>query len=193
MAMTTRMRSVTSGVGSAADMATAAAPYVRRLVRDEDLRSSVGDLISSADDLYSRLSGRRGLDRLVTDDKVRRDIDHLVGSLQHSARRVRRDTRKGTNYSAIMVGAGLLVVIAGGVVAAVVLYPRRRDMARVIDETRERATATVHDARELAAATAHDARERAAATAHDARERAAATAHDARERFARSAEERRAA
>ena len=105
---------------------------------------------------------------LATDDEVRRDVDRIIASLQGSARRGRRDTSRRIDRRALVIGAGLGILVA--CLAAALLYPRtRRRMVRVAGETRERATATVHDARETVSVTVHDARETVSGTVHDAR------------------------
>jgi hypothetical protein len=159
--MTSRIRSVSEAAGAA----TAAAPYARKFIADadEDLRSSVKQLIKSADHLYNQLSGDDRLRRLATDNKVWRDVDRITGSLQRSARRARRDTSRRIDRRALLLGAGLGIMVA--CLAAALLYPRtRRRMMRAADETRERATATVRDAREKLSGTVDDADEKASET-----------------------------
>ena len=159
--MTSKIRSVSKAAGAA----VAAGPYARKLMADEDLRSSVKHFVKSADHLYNQLSGDVRGRALATDDEVRRDVDRIIGSLQGSARSVGRDARRRVDRRALVIGAGLGLMVAGLAIAAL-LYPRtRRRMVRVADETRERATATVHDAREKVSGTVDDAREKVSETA----------------------------
>jgi len=170
--MTSKIRSVSK----AASAAAAAAPYARKLVTDEDLRSSVKHFVKSADHLYNQLSGDDRLRKFATDDKMRRDVDRIIGSLQGSARRVGRGTRRRVDRRALIIGAGLGLMVAGLAMAAL-MYPRtRRGMVRVAGETRERATATVHDVREKVSGTVDDAREKVSGTVDDAREKVSETA-----------------
>jgi len=180
--MTSKIRSVSK----AASAATAAAPYVRKLMTEEELRSSVKDFLKSADHLYNQVSGDDRLRRLATDNKARSDVDRIIGSLQGSARRVRRDTRRRVDRRALVIGAGLGITVT--CLAAALMYSRtRRGMVRVAGEARERATATVHDARETVSGTVHDAREKVSGTVHDAREKVSGTVDDAREKVSETA------
>ena len=155
MVMTSKIRSVSKAAGAA----TGAAPYARKLMADEDLRSSVKLFVKSADRLYNQLSSDVRARALATDDGVRRDVDRIIDSLQGSARSVRRDARRRLDRRALVIGAGLGIMVA--CLAAALLYPRtRRRMVRVADETRERATATVRDAREKLSRTVDDADEK---------------------------------
>jgi hypothetical protein len=83
--MTSKIRSVSKAAGAA----TGAAPYARKLMADEDLRSSVKHFVKSADRLYNQLSSDVRARALATDDGVRRDVDRIIDSLQGSARSVR--------------------------------------------------------------------------------------------------------
>ena len=107
-------------VARAAGAATMAAPYVRRLIRDQQLRDSVRDLIQAANHLYSELSDEDRLHKLVNDDQVRKDVDQILEAAQHAGRRVIRPRRR-TNWMAIAIVGG----IAGGI-AALIVYPRSR-------------------------------------------------------------------
>ena len=129
-------------VGKAANVAAAAAPYARKLMEDTDLRSSVGQLVQSVNELRDRVSGDGGLRRLATDDKVREDVDRIIEALQSSARSVARDTRRRKSRRALVIGVGLGVVASGLIVA--VLYPRiRRSILSTAGDARERVSATV--------------------------------------------------
>ena len=155
--MTSKIRTVSK----AASAAKTAAPSARKFmdVTDEDLRSSVKHFVKSADRLYNQLSSDVRARALATDDGVRRDVDRIIDSLQGSARSVRRDERRRLDRRALVIGAGLGIMVA--CLAAALLYPRtRRRMVRVADETRERATATVRDAREKLSGTVDDADEK---------------------------------
>ncbi len=181
MAMVSKVRTV----GKAAGVVTTAAPYAQKLMQDTELRSSIGQLVHSINELYDRLSAEGGLRRLATDDKVRQDFDRIIESLQSGARSVTRDTRKRSNRRALVIGVGLGVAASGVAVAA--LYPRiRRSILSTAGDARERISTTVDDARGKVAASADDVREKASATADELRERASKTASDVRGKVSES-------
>jgi gas vesicle protein len=155
------MTSKIVNVGKAAGAAAAAAPFARKLMTeaDEDVRSSVKRFVESADHLYNQLSIDDRLRRFATDDNMRRDVERLVGSVQGRARSVGRGARGRLDRKALVIGAGLGVMVT--CLVAALLYPRtRRRIERVADETRERASATAQDAREKVSGTVDDAREK---------------------------------
>lgn len=188
-----------STIRTAGSVASAAAPYAQRLMEDADLRSSIGQLVHSANDLYDRVSGDGGLRRLATDDNVRQDVDRIVESLQSSARSVARDTRRRTDRRALVIGVGLGVLASGLVVAA--LYPRiRRSILSTAGDARERISATVDDARGKVASSTDELRERASRTARNvrgkvsegadgARKQASEVLDDASQKLSKGAEE----
>ena len=172
-------------VGKAAGVASAAAPYAQKLMKDPDLRSSIRQLVQSVNQLYDRLSGDGGLHRLATDDKVRQDVDRIVASLQSSARSMTQDTRRHSSRRALVIGVGLGVVASG--VAVAVLYPRiRRSILSTAGDAREKISATVDDARGKVAASADDVREKASASVDELREKASKTAGDVRGKVSES-------
>lgn len=187
MAMVSKIRTV----GKAASIATAAAPYAyhaQRLMQDTDLRSSIRQVAQSVNELYDRLSGDGGLHRLATDDKVRRDVDRIIESLQSSARSVTRDTRRRSSRRTLVIGVGLGVAASGVAVAA--LYPRiRRSILSTAGDARERISATVDDARGKVASSADDVREKASATVDGARKRASDVLDDAGQKLSHGADE----
>lgn len=100
--------------------AAAAAPYVRRLMGDERLRSDLRTLISSATRLYNELSSDDTVEKLLKDDKIVKDIDRILESVQKAGQRAMAQ-RRGTNWVAIAIVGG----VAGGI-AALLVYPRTR-------------------------------------------------------------------
>jgi hypothetical protein len=142
VAISSRIR----GVSQAAGTASAATPYVSRLMTDKALRFSVKDVLRSADRLYNELS---------SDGRPRK-----FAEVTHS--RVSRTAR-------IIRGLGLT---AAGLSVAALLYPRtRRGLARIMGESRDRATKTVHDTREKVSGTIGEAREKVSRTVHNVSER----------------------
>ena len=175
MAMVSKVRNV----GKAAGVVTTAAPYAQKLMQDTDLRSSIGQLVHSINELYDRLSGDGGLRRLATDDKVRQDVDRIIESLQSSARSVSRDTRRRSSRRALVIGVGLGVAASG--VAVVAFYPRiRRSILSTGSDAREKISATVDDARLKVTSSADDVREKTSAAVDELREKASKTASGVR-------------
>jgi hypothetical protein len=107
-------------VMKAAGVASTAAPYVRRLMKDEQLREELRNLIRSATHLYQELSKDDTLDRLLKDDSIIKDVDRMLESMQKAGRRAMAPQR-GVNWLAIAIVGG----VAGGI-AALLLYPRTR-------------------------------------------------------------------
>jgi hypothetical protein len=95
MAMIDRSRAV-----KAASAAAVAAPYVRRLMRDDRLRDELRTLISSANHLYSELSSGDTVDTLLKDASIRKDVDRMIASLQHAGQRAVKDRSSGPNWFA---------------------------------------------------------------------------------------------
>ena len=110
----------TRRVVRAAGVASAAAPYVRRLMSDESLREELRSLIRSANHLYDELSRNDTIDKLINDDNIRKDIDRMLESMQ-KAGRLATARRRGPNWLAIAIVGG----VAGGI-AALLVYPRTR-------------------------------------------------------------------
>lgn len=104
----------------AAGAASAAAPYVRKLMSDERLRDELRTLIRSATHLYEELSSDDALDKLLKDDRIRKDVDQMLESLQ-KAGQLAITRRRGPNWMAVAIVGG----IAGGI-ATLLVYPRTR-------------------------------------------------------------------
>ena len=103
----------------AAGAASAAAPYVRRIVSDDELRSDLRTLIVAGRHLYEGLTAN-GVSKLLEDD-VREDLDRIVASLQGASERVIRP-RRSSHWGAWVVGGALI----GGAVAGLLIYPGTR-------------------------------------------------------------------
>lgn len=109
----------------AAAAASAAAPYVRRIVTDDRLRGDVRTIIEAARHLYDGLAGD-GVSKLLDDD-VRKDVDRIMEAAQEAGDRVLHPHR--TNWAA-WIAVGALVV--GAVTAAVVYKPSRQYIKRTV-------------------------------------------------------------
>jgi hypothetical protein len=107
-------------VVKAAATASAAAPYVRKLISDESLREELRTLIRSASHLYDELSKEDTVDRFLKDDGIRKDIDSILESVQKAGQRAMAKERS-VNWMAIAIVGG----VAGGL-AALLAYPRTR-------------------------------------------------------------------
>jgi hypothetical protein len=109
----------------AAGAASAAAPYVRRIMTDDRLRDDVRTIVNSAKHLYDTLAGD-GVSRLLDDD-IRKDVDQIMEAAQEAGDRVLRPRR--TNWAA-WIAAGAFVV--GAIAGAVVYKPSRRYLKRTV-------------------------------------------------------------
>lgn len=150
-------------VSAAAGAATAAAPYVRRLMTDHELRSTVADLASLADRLYNELTEDDRLRDGSVAETLKHEAGRVVDTVQHTARRVtgaerrdekrREEARRRTRWTVVRwAGFGVLL---GGVAVALFLYPRSRSsIMHVADQTRERAGSTVREASDKVTAAA---------------------------------------
>jgi hypothetical protein len=90
-------------------------PYVRRLIEDEELRSSVKEAFDAARHAYQRMSNGKGPVRAVTEDKkVQRDLRSAAESLRDASERLRGKTKKrhwGRVLMFALVGAALAIAL----------------------------------------------------------------------------------
>jgi hypothetical protein len=103
----------------AAGAASAAAPYVRRILSDDELRGDLRGLIVAGRHLYEGLT-TEGMSKLLDDD-ARKDLDHMVAALQDASERVVRPRRR-SHWGSWLIGGTLI----GGVVAGLLIYPGTR-------------------------------------------------------------------
>lgn len=103
----------------AAGAAGAAAPYVRRIMSDDELRSDLRTLIVAGRHLYEGLTSN-GVSKLLDED-VRKDLERIVASIQGAGERVIRPQRSSRRSSWIVGGA-----LIGGAVAGLLIYPGTR-------------------------------------------------------------------
>ena len=104
----------------AAGAASAAAPYVRRIMKDDELRDDLRALIVAGRHLYAGLT-ENGAAKLLEED-VRKDLDQIVASLQDASERVIRPPRN-SHWAAWVVGGTLI----GGALAGLLIYPGTRE------------------------------------------------------------------
>jgi len=134
MALSSRIQTI----GKVTGVAATAAPKVRRIVTDEELRGDVTDFVRAANTLTTHLR---------SDRRLRRDIFNLIASAQRGAAHARADVRPRHYLRTLFFSSGLIII---GMGAAVALgWPRaRRSVTRVAGQSASRANATVHDIRE---------------------------------------------
>jgi len=89
----------------AAGAASAAAPYVRRIVSDDELRRDVRTLVAAGRHLYEGLTAD-GVSKLLDDD-VREDLDSIVASLQGASERVIHP-RRSSHWGSWLIGGTLI-------------------------------------------------------------------------------------
>jgi len=104
----------------AAGAASAAAPYVRRIMKDEELRDDLRTLVVAGRHLYEGLTVN-GASKLLDDD-IRKDLDSIVASLQGASERVIHPHRS-SHWGAWVVGGTLI----GGALAGLLIYPGTRE------------------------------------------------------------------
>lgn len=98
--------------------AVAAAPYVQRVISDEELRDNVRVAVDSAREAFSRLQNGKAVPKTVLDDKkFHRDVSKAAVALKDASDALRegpQKKRKGGLLRKLM-----LLVVAGGVAVAV--------------------------------------------------------------------------
>ena len=104
----------------AAGAASAAAPYVRRIMSDSELRDDLRALVIAGHHLYEGLT-ENGVSKLLEDD-VREDLDRIVASLQGASERVIHP-RRSSHWGSWLLGG----VLIGGAVAGLLIYPGTRN------------------------------------------------------------------
>ena len=112
------------GVGATARVAATAAPYVRRVMTDEELHDALRSLVGGANDLVEHVSGGSVRDAL-TDRAVRGDIARIVESLQQGAELVTAKPPRSLARRTLRVIV-IVAAIGAGLVAGALLYPRSR-------------------------------------------------------------------
>ena len=87
-------------------------PYVRRLIEDAELRSSVKDAFDAARHAYQRMSNGKGPVKALTDDKkFQRDLRNAAESLREASDQL-RGKRKHRRWGRLLVIAMLGAVLA---------------------------------------------------------------------------------
>ncbi len=103
----------------AATAASTAAPYLRRILGDDELRGDMRGLIVAGRHLYQGLTNEGVSKRL--DDGVRQDLDRMVAALQDAGERVVRPRRR-SHWGSRLIGGTLI----GAALAGLLIYPGTR-------------------------------------------------------------------
>jgi hypothetical protein len=107
MAKSSKAQRARDAVGAAGDN-----PYLRRMMEDEELRSSVRNAFDSAKDAYDRLSSNGSvIDTAIDDKKVHKDLKQAAENLREASNRLRGKEKKRR------WGRLLLIAVAGAVLA----------------------------------------------------------------------------
>lgn len=93
-----------------------AAPYVQRLMEDEELRANIKDALEAARKAYGRVAnGKRPVRALTEDRKVHRDLRKTAESLRKASEALqgrRRKRRLGRLLLIGLIGAGLAIALS---------------------------------------------------------------------------------
>jgi hypothetical protein len=136
----------TRRVTRAAGAASAAAPYVRRAIGDEQVRDDLRAAATAVRHLIDEFTGDDGARRLVTDARVRRDVDEILEAMQDAGRRVLQPRRQ-VPWGWIFFWGSL----AGAVAAAFAVPQSRAAILRGFDRLRGRVPAETEAAADEAA------------------------------------------
>ena len=99
--------------------AVAAAPYVQRVISDEELRDNVRVAVDSAREAFSRLQNGKGVPKTVLDDKkFHRDVSTAAAALKDASDALREGPKKKKRKGGLFRKLFFLAV-AGGVAVAV--------------------------------------------------------------------------
>src|SRR4051794_23992316 len=100
--------------------AAAAAPYVHRVITDEELRDNVRVAVDSAREAFSRLQNGKGVPKTVLDDKkFHRDVSKAASALKDASDALREGPKKRGKRKGGLLRKVLFLAIAGGIAVAV--------------------------------------------------------------------------
>lgn len=105
---------------NAASAAQRTAPYVQRVVQDEELRDNVRVAFEAARDAFDRLANGKAPAKVVLDDKkFHKDVQQVATALRHASEALRDGGRKqkrrggvGRKLLVLLVGAGIAVAVS---------------------------------------------------------------------------------
>src|SRR3954452_375487 len=109
--------------------AAAAAPYVQRVMTDEELRDNLRVAIESARVAFGRLQNGKGVPKTVLDDKrFHKDVNKAATALKDASDALREGPKKRKRKGGLMRKV-LFLMVAGGIAIA-----RRKDLRnKVLD------------------------------------------------------------
>lgn len=100
--------------------AVAAAPYVQRVISDEELRDNVRVAVESAREAFARLQKGKGVPTTVLDDKrFHKDVSKAAVALKDASDALRESPKKKRKRKGGLMRKLLFLAIAGGVAVAV--------------------------------------------------------------------------
>ena len=99
--------------------AAAAAPYVQRVISDEELRDNVRVAVDSAREAFTRLQNGKGVPKTVLDDKkFHRDVSKAATALKDASDALREGPKKSKRKGGLFRKL-LFLAVAGGIAIAV--------------------------------------------------------------------------
>jgi hypothetical protein len=88
-------------------------PYVRRLIEDEELRTSVRDAFDAAKHAYQRMSNGKGPVKSLTEDKkVQRDLKTAAENLKEASQRFQGKRKKRHPLRKLLLVAAVGAILA---------------------------------------------------------------------------------
>jgi hypothetical protein len=105
---------------NAANAAQRTAPYVQRVVQDEELRDNVRVAFEAARDAYERLTNGKAPTKVVLEDKkFQRDVQQAANALRDATDALRDGPQKqrrrgglGRKLLVLLVGAGIAIAVS---------------------------------------------------------------------------------
>ena len=114
-----RVLRAAGAASAAAPYVRRTAPYVRRIMSDDELREDLRRIIGSARHLYQELSDE-GVSKLFDED-VRKDLDKIMEAVQEAGERIVAPPPR--SHTGAWVVGGTLIGVA---VAGLLIYPATR-------------------------------------------------------------------
>lgn len=102
-------------VAKYAGAAGAAAPFVRRVMSDDELRHDLRTAIESAKKLYANIAQEQTAvlpRKLLSDSEIREQLDKAREALQDAGSRIKHDARPTTNWIPWVIVGGVAGVVA---------------------------------------------------------------------------------
>jgi len=100
--------------------AAAAAPYVQRVITDEELRDNVRVAVESAREAFARLQNGKGVPKTVLDDKkFHRDVSKAASALKDASDSLREGPKRRKQRKGGLLRKVVFLAIAGGIAVAV--------------------------------------------------------------------------